>query len=356
MAAVTRLAAILTSAWQQRGVLAWLLAPLALLYALALEIRRHAYALGVLSARRIAAPVVVIGNLYIGGTGKTPLTIELVRALQRHGWTAGVVSRGYGGAAREACLVAGDDTAADVGDEPRLIAEATCAPVAVGVDRVRAAELLLRSAPACDVVIADDGLQHLALARDLEIAVLDERGLGNGWVLPAGPLREPARRLGTVDTIVLHGTAAAPTGAVHSFRMKSTLAPYAHRLGDRKQVVPLTELARRQQSGPLRITAAAGIGVPQRFFDMLMAVGLHIEALPLPDHYDYSDNPFATCTADLLLITEKDAVKCRRIDALRSDSRIWVVPLEASVDAELVAFVIDRLNRLREKPHGSPAA
>jgi tetraacyldisaccharide 4'-kinase len=351
----TRFAATLTSAWQRRGVIAWLLAPLALLYALALLIRRRVYALGVLRATRIAAPVLVIGNLYVGGTGKTPLAIELVRALKQRGWTPGVVSRGYGASTGEARIVSPAHTAADVGDEPLLIAGATGAPVAVGADRVLAAELLLRAAPTCDIVVSDDGLQHLALARDLELAVVDERGQGNGWVLPAGPLREPAGRLDSVDAIVLHGNAPAPPSA-RSFRMKSHLATQAYRLGDSHQLTPLAEFARRQQSGSPKIIAAAGIGVPRRFFEMLRATGLQIEDLPLPDHFDFRDDPFAMTDADVVLITEKDAVKCRLIDALRNDPRIWVVPLEASVEVELVDFIADRLNRLREKPHGSPAA
>ena len=145
----------------------------------------------------MGVPVVVVGNLYVGGTGKTPLAIELVRALQRRGWRPGVVSRGYGGTARSARLVDAEATATEVGDEPLLIARATQAPVAVGSRRVAAARQLLRAHSDCDVIVADDGLQHLRLARDVEIALVDERGLGNGWLLPAGPLREPASRLDT---------------------------------------------------------------------------------------------------------------------------------------------------------------
>jgi tetraacyldisaccharide 4'-kinase len=351
-----RLALLLTSAWRRRGPLAWLLSPLALLYAAVTALRRRTYASGLFQSTRVAAPVVVIGNLYVGGTGKTPLTIEIVRALIQRGFTPGVVSRGYGGTGSDARLVTSADSANDVGDEPLLIAAATGVPVAVGALRARAATLLLANHPSCDVVIADDGLQHLALGRDVEIALIDERMLGNGWVLPAGPLRESPGRLAEVDAIVLHGAARSPVSGVPCFSMQSGLADHAYRLGDRLQSVALAELVQRQQATRISITAAAGIGVPQRFFDMLSAAGLRIEPLPLPDHFDYRDNPFADRHADLLLVTEKDAVKCRLADALRKDQRIWVVPLKARVDPKLIDLLVARLNLLRKNPNGSPAA
>jgi tetraacyldisaccharide 4'-kinase len=356
LTASARLASLLASAWRRRGPLAWLLSPLALLYAAVTALRRRAYASGFFQSTRAAAPVVVIGNLYVGGTGKTPLTIELVRALIQRGFKPGVVSRGYGGTGSGARLVTSADSAADVGDEPLLIAAATGVPVAVGALRARAATLLLANHPSCDVVIADDGLQHLALRRDVEIALIDERMLGNGWVLPAGPLREPPGRLDKVDAIVLHGAAHSPVSGVPCFSMHTGLADHAYRLGDRSQSVALDELVQRQQTTRISITAAAGIGVPQRFFDMLSAAGLRIEPLPLPDHFDYRDNPFAGRHADLLLITEKDAVKCRRADTLRNDQRIWVMPLQARVDTKLVDLLVARLNLLRKNPNGSPAA
>jgi tetraacyldisaccharide 4'-kinase len=356
VSADARLDSAVSSAWQRRGLLAWLLAPIALIYAAALAVRRAAYASGVLRSARVAVPVIVVGNVYVGGTGKTPLTIELVRALRTRGWTPGVVSRGYGGTAIAPRIVSSQDTAAEVGDEPLLIASATAAPVAVAASRARAAQALLAADPACDVIVADDGLQHLHLARDVEIALLDERGLGNGWVLPAGPLREPASRLGRVDAIVLHRAEHAPVESVPCFAMRSGLADEIHRLGDRAHTMPLAELIRRQHGSSLTITAAAGIGVPQRFFDMLRTAGLAIEPLPLPDHFDYRNNPFVQCRTHLLLITEKDAVKCERVDALRKDPRIWVVPLVATIDAALVDLVITALNRLRKGPHGPPAA
>jgi tetraacyldisaccharide 4'-kinase len=347
--------AAVTSAWQRRGLLAWLLIPFALLYAALLLLRRAAHTAGLLRADHVGVPVVVVGNLYVGGTGKTPLAIELVRGLQRRGWRPGVVSRGYGGTARSARLVDAEATATEVGDEPLLIALATQVPVAVGSDRVAAVRELLRAHSDCDVIVADDGLQHLRLARDAEIALVDERGLGNGWLLPAGPLREPASRLERVDAVVLRGTPTV-TWTTPSFEMLTRLADEAHRLGDRSHTMPLAELARRQAAGSLRMTAAAGIGVPERFFVMLRAAGLDFEPLPLPDHYDFRDNPFARLRSHLVLITEKDAVKCERIEPLRRDPRIWVVPLAATIEERLIDLVVARLTPHRKTANGPSTA
>lgn len=347
--------AAVTSAWQRRGLLAWLLSPFALLYAALLLLRRAAYTAGLLRAEHVGVPVVVVGNLYVGGTGKTPLTVELVRALQRRGWRPGVVSRGYSGTARSARLVDAEATATEVGDEPLLIARATQVPVAVGSDRVAAVRELLRAHPDCDVIVADDGLQHLRLARDAEIALVDERGLGNGWLLPAGPLREPASRLERLDAVVLRG-APTVTWTTPSFAMLTRLADEAHRLGDRSHTMPLAELAQRQAAGSLRMTAAAGIGVPERFFVMLRAAGLDFEPLPLPDHYDFRDNPFARLRSHLVLITEKDAVKCERIEPLRKDPRIWVVPLAATIEERLIDLVVARLTPHRKTANGPSTA
>jgi len=353
----------MSAAWRRRGLLAWLLAPFALLYAGVLALRRAAYATGLARSTRLPVPVVVIGNLYVGGTGKTPLAIELVRALRERGRRPGVVSRGYGRAAADVRLVAADDDAAAVGDEPLLIAQATAAPVAVGADRVQAAQRLLAAHPDCDVVVADDGLQHLRLARDVQIAVVDERGLGNGWVLPAGPLREPAAALARVDAVVLHGAAPADvavlarSSAPPQFPMRSRLAPQLQSLAQPGSTLALAELAQRQQrDASISLLAAAGIGVPQRFFAMLRAAGLRCEELPLPDHYGFHNDPFAGSTASFILITAKDAVKCRRNDALRGDARIWIAPLVADVDAGLADLVAARLTTLGKTSHGpSPA-
>ncbi|HTN48394.1 MAG TPA: tetraacyldisaccharide 4'-kinase [Burkholderiaceae bacterium] len=359
MAGRASLEAALSAAWQRRGALAWLLLPVALLFRVALAVRRAAYSAGILQSLRPTVPVIVIGNLYVGGTGKTPLTIALVRALQQRGWRPGVVSRGYGAETGPAPrIVSVDDPPAEVGDEPLLIARATGAAVCVAARRAAAATALLAAEPACNVIVADDALQHLALARDVEIAVVDDRGLGNGWLLPAGPLREPAGRLARADAVVAHNTDCGAIGLPQTscHAMRTHLAAEAYALADRDRTLALDELARRQRAGGLRIAAAAGIGVPDRFFAMLTAAGLAIEPIPLPDHHAYADGVPAGRSVDFVLVTEKDAVKCERISALRQDPRLWVVPLLARIDETLIDLVAARLNRLSKAPHGPPPA
>ncbi len=351
----------LTKAWQRRGVFAWLLAPASLLYYALYLCRGALYALRIRQPTRLVVPVVVVGNLYLGGTGKTPLTVELVRALTARGWRPGIVSRGYGARESAPRLVHPGDAARQVGDEPLLIVRATTAPVAIARRRVEAAHLLRVEHPECDVIIADDGLQHMQLGRDMEIALLNHRGLGNGWMLPAGPLREPPSRLGRVDAIALNGVSAeVPDLAVDtpSYRMRTHLAS-AFALHSPKLRIELSTLAAEQRSHGWRLTAAAGIGAPDRFFTMLRAAGLVIDELPLADHYDYSTNPFSDCAADRILITEKDAVKCADNSSLANDPRLWVVPLVTEVDPTLIDAVVARISTVRnarKNAHGpSPA-
>ncbi|MCX7901093.1 MAG: tetraacyldisaccharide 4'-kinase [Burkholderiaceae bacterium] len=335
------LEAWLLRAWQQRGLFARLLTPLAATHKLWWHFDRWRYRVGFAHAQRLPAPVVVVGNLTVGGTGKTPLVIEIVRALRARGWSPGIISRGYRARRREPRLVAGDGKAADDGDEPLLLARATEAPVAVGVDRLAAAHLLLRSHPATNVIVADDGLQHRQLARDVEIALVDEFGFGNGWMLPAGPLREPPQRLADVDAVVLRGQPAVRISSPF-FRLKTQLDD-AYALADPSQRIRLADLAAKQAQQGIRLLAAAGIGHPQRFFSMLREQGLAFEALALGDHYDFQRNPFAGRSFDYALVTEKDAVKCTALDGLASDARIYVVPLRTRIDAALFDLIEQRL-------------
>ena len=328
-----------------------------MLYAGVLALRRAGYAIGLVRVQRVGVPVIVIGNLYAGGTGKTPLTIELVKALQTRGWRPGVVSRGYGTSTRIARLVRAEATAEDSGDEPLLIARAGGVPVAVGRRRVDAAKCLLRAHPDCDLIVADDGLQHWQLGRDLEIALQDERGLGNGWLLPAGPLREPARRLARVDALVLRDAGRSPPAdGPPCFTLRTRLADTLRRLDDPAHTMPLADLVERQAARALTITAAAGIAVPDRFFALLRTAGLSFDPLPLPDHHDFRDGALTGLRTHLVLITEKDAVKCAGIEALRRDPRIWVAPLVAAVDEALFDLVEARLGPLRKASHGSSTA
>jgi tetraacyldisaccharide 4'-kinase len=338
-----------TRAWLRRGPLALALWPLSLLFRLLAALRVLLFRAGVLKSERLPVPVVVVGNIFIGGTGKTPLTIWLVEQLRAAGMRPGVISRGHGGAGD------GDDSggprevlpnasARDVGDEPLLIARRTGCPVAVGRRRVDAGRHLLERHPEVDVLVTDDGLQHYALQRDVELVLFDGRGVGNGWTLPAGPLREPPSRrrdFTVVNTPELTPALASAVGG-RPYRMQLA-GDYAEQLRDPQQRLPLAMLANK------RIVAAAGIGNPGRFFAMLKQAGLAIHELPLPDHHDFIDDPFRGLDADLILITEKDAVKCRQLEHLNNDPRLWVVPVSAQIDPALAFQIV-------EKCRGRPTA
>lgn len=280
-------------------------------------------------------PVIVVGNIFVGGTGKTPFTIWLVDALRRAGYVPGVISRGYGATDGVPRAVAADSSALEVGDEPLLIAARTQCPVMVGRKRVAAAQALLAAHPEVNVIVSDDGLQHYSLGRNVEIVLFDGRGGGNGWMLPAGPLREPMGR--QRDFTVLNG-ARRPAGIAEDAIHMSLVGEVAQRLADRSQHVRLTAMP-----ASAKIVAAAGIGNPSRFFSMLRDSGLRFDEMPLPDHFDYRVNPFADLAADFILITEKDAVKCDRIERLKSDPRLWVVPVTARIDDALAERILEKL-------------
>jgi tetraacyldisaccharide 4'-kinase len=336
--------------WYRRGPLAWLLWPVSWIFLAGVCIRRLMYQLRLLGSVHPGIPVIVVGNLYVGGTGKTPLTIEIVRALAARGYRPGVISRGHLGSATESRLVTRSDDPAVCGDEPLLIARSTDAPVAIGRRRIDAARLLRMRHPDCDCIVCDDGLQHWALRRDVEIALIDERRLGNGWMLPAGPLRDPASRLSSVDAIVIHGNGQLDRdiGPPPRFAMRTRLGT-AWRLTDAAHRVDLATIAADQRERSLTIVAAAGIGVPDRFFAMLREYTLNIEEMPLPDHFDFRVDPFASVRADRILITEKDAVKCASRPALALDSRIWVVPLVAAIDPALIETTLTSLGHATEE-------
>jgi tetraacyldisaccharide 4'-kinase len=349
----SRLEARLTRAWQTRGPLACALWPLSLLFRALSALRALLYRRGLLASTRLPVPVIVVGNIFIGGTGKTPLTIWLVQALRDAGLHPGVISRGHGsaghgadrGATHAPRPVTPDSTPQQVGDEPLLIAQRSGCPVVVGRDRAAAGRALLAAHPEVNVLITDDGLQHYALQRDVEIVLFDGRGTGNGWLLPAGPLREPAWRrrdftvINAADAPAALRTAVAPHGAAGAPLFQMVLGgEHAERLSRRSERMPLTLLA---ATAP-RIVAAAGIGNPARFFALLTAAGLRFTELPLPDHHDFLDQPFAGLNADIILITEKDAVKCAQIENLKDDPRLWVVPVTARIDAALAKQIVEK--------------
>lgn len=318
---------LLARQWQHGGWLSTLLLPLSALTAWAVARKRAAYLSGAKPSYRAPVPVVVVGNVYVGGTGKTPMVIATVEGLRARGYTPGVVSRGYGvKIGPDARVGAGALEAARFGDEPALIARATAAPISVHPKRALAAQALLKAHPEVDVIVSDDGLQHLALARDIEIVVQDARGVGNGRLLPAGPLREPASRLQDVDVVVTNiGTAdgrPANTGNGRPRQVRMWLEP-----GDTRQIETGATRPLSAYAGQPRIAAAAGIGNPERFFTTLRVAGITLDAtLPLPDHHDYAESPFQTLAADTILVTSKDAIKC----AALHDARLWEVPVEAA--------------------------
>jgi tetraacyldisaccharide 4'-kinase len=273
-------------------------------------------------------PVIVVGNLFVGGTGKTPVVIALARALQARGWQPGVISRGYGVKPDARPLTGhGALDASRFGDEPALIAAATGVPVSVHPHRAQALERLEKTYPQVDVIISDDGLQHLALGRDLEIVVQDSRGIGNGRLLPAGPLREPASRLETVDFIItnLERDAPAPRLPVVLPGRTTTMTLQPVRLENLSTGQVLSWATWHRQHTDAPCSAVAGIGNPQRFFSMLQDHGVMLSrTIHLPDHYDFRQSPFEQLDEPQVLITAKDAVKCQAW----ANPRIWVVHVE----------------------------
>ena len=340
---------LLQRTWQGSGALTLLLLPLAGAFYLMVQLRRWLYRLGLLRSQRLAVPVVVIGNITAGGSGKTPLCLWLAQQLAQRGWRPGIVSRGHGGglAPGQVREVMPDGDAREVGDEPVLLRRRSGLPVFVGRDRVAAARALLAAHPGCNLLISDDGLQHYRLARDVEIAVLDPRGLMNGWPLPAGPLREPAARLGSVDALVLNGPAVASAGAVAVFQMRLAGSTF----------FSLAEPERTCEAANLphgRLAALAGTGVPQRFFDHLASLGLAFSAHAFPDHHRYAAADLAAIDGEALLMTEKDAVKCAGLTA----RPVWVLPVSAQLGpaAAGIDLATHVENRIRERLDGCPPA
>lgn len=329
--------------WAHRGPVAWLLSPLALAFMVVSRSRQRRTV-----SNHLSVPVVVVGNIYVGGTGKTPVTIALVRELQARGWRPGIISRGFGRKDSGVQLVAEDSTAADVGDEPLLIHRETNVPVAVGRERYLAGTALLKAHPEINLIVSDDGLQHQALARDVEIAVVGARGLGNGWVLPAGPLREPPSRLDSVDAIVLNTANEAVVESRTPRFAASSCFGLCTQLATGK-TARIDELSARIHDENLKPLAAAGIAAPGRFFAMVRAHDIACDELELGDHFDFSTNPFADRDDDIIFITGKDAVKCSADPVLSKDERIWIIGLEVKLDSYLIDLIDRRAREAARK-------
>lgn len=312
--------------WYQRGKAYWLLLPLAWLYGVITALRRLLYRLGLKQQYRLSAPVIIVGNISIGGTGKTPFTLMLCHELQQQGWQPGIISRGYGANIRVPTRVHANAAAADVGDEPLLLAQRSGCPVVVCPDRVAAAKFLLQHTN-CNIIISDDGLQHYRLARDVEIVLIDgSRGLGNGQLLPAGPLREGRWRLQQADLVVANSQAFSLADGVMHLRFTAA-----------KSLLDNSTLA------PGAVTLVAGIGNPMRFERSATAAGFHItDTRFFADHHHFTATDLADISGPVLM-TEKDAVKCRAF--ARAD---WYsLSVDAVLDNQLSTKLHTILTHLR---------
>jgi len=333
--------------WYRITLLHLILFPVSLLFRLLVALRRALYRSGILPSYPLPVPVIVVGNISVGGTGKTPLTLALAQQLGDRGWHPLIVSRGYGGAAQQPQHVNANSAAQQVGDEPLLMARRNLCPVWIGKDRAAAARAALQAHPQCDVVLCDDGLQHYRLRRDAEIAVIDgARGFGNGFMFPAGPLREPVARLRTVDAVVVNnGETSTPDLFRHQKKGAMNLAPtvgqYAMRLsGDIfHNLLDPGKAVAADYFHALNNHAVAGIGHPQRFFSHLQTLGMAFTPHAFPDHhpYDAADLTFTGC--DAILLTEKDAVKCVAF----ADARYWVLRVDAQLDPALIDHILRKI-------------
>jgi tetraacyldisaccharide 4'-kinase len=318
------------NAWRRKDAFFYIiLVPLSWLFALITALRRKLYQFGILKSTALPVPVIIIGNINVGGSGKTPAVIWLANQLKQQGYKPAVISRGYGGNATQATSVTPASLPSIVGDEPVLIASRCGCPVWVGANRVDAATELLKARPDCNLIISDDGLQHYRLKRDFEIAVVDaETGKNNARLLPAGPLREPLSRLDKVDAIVCNGE-------------KTNYAAYQMQLVGEK-FYNLTDANLTASSADFKhkkVTALAGIGKPERFFEHLRKLGLTFASMSFADHYAFTAQDLAKIDCDAIIMTEKDAVKCKSF----ARQNCWVLPVEASIDEALMPLILNKL-------------
>lgn len=313
--------------WQQQSPLLLLLWPISVLFGALSRARRGLYRWGLLPSYHPGVPVVVVGNISVGGSGKTPLVVWICERLSAQGYSPGIISRGYGGQSKQwPQVVTADSDAALVGDETVLLARRTGCPLVAAPDRVAAA-MQLQQQFDVDCIISDDGMQHYRLQRDIEIAVIDgERRLGNGMLLPAGPLREAPRRLQEVDWVISNGKALAG-----EIPMSLVATEMVHLVTGERQ--SLSDWQGRQ------CHAVAGIGHPQRFFVMLQSLGLDPIPHPFPDHHPYTPKELAFADRLPIVMTEKDAVKCTPF----ANERIWYIPVTAQLpkvlDCELTQLI-----------------
>nr|WP_036275566.1 tetraacyldisaccharide 4'-kinase [Methylomonas sp. 11b] len=322
-------------AWyKEMYISAWLM-PWSMLYVDAIRLRRFLYRMGILKKTRLPVPVIIVGNITVGGTGKTPLVIWMVEFLKQNGYKPGVISRGYAGAGSTSPqAVTAESDPAQVGDEAVLLAKRCACPIVVGAERVAAGRQLL-STNACDVLISDDGLQHYALERDIEIVVIDgQRRFGNGYCLPVGPLREPQERVKHVDLVVVNGPDELLEGELPM-----------HCKGQQLINLQTGEVKALSDFKGMACHALAAIGNPARFFAQLAAAGLNCQTHALPDHHPFTAEDLQFKEPRPVLMTEKDAVKCARF----ATDQYWYLPIDAELPE---AFSQQLLKLLKDKAHG----
>lgn len=347
---LTGLSERIERSWRTGGPLQWALRPLGALHAGLVAGRRWLYRTGWLNSLAAPVPVIVVGNRLVGGAGKTPTALALVDRLRQAGWHPGIVSRGHGSDRADPRPVLAQSHARDVGDEPLLMQRRSGVPVWVGHDRVAAARGLCAAHPEVDLLVCDDGLQHLRLRRDLEVIVFDERGAGNGWLLPAGPLREPIDTPSDVPQHVLYNARQPSTalpGACADRRLSGLLSLEDWWSGRTDRDDALAALRLAQSTEALVLHASAGIGQPERFFDGLRALGLRIEPIALPDHHDHATLPWPAEVRQVV-VTEKDAVKLlpSRLHLERPDLRVWVAPLAYTLPEPFVMALLQDLDKV----------
>ncbi len=316
-------------AWQHKSVFFYLvLVPISYLFTAIVALRYLAYKAGLLSSVSLPVPVIVVGNINMGGSGKTPVVIWLVEQLKKQGYTPGVISRGYGVNHLQPTAVNQTSLASQVGDEPLLIARRADCPVWVGKNRVAAGQALLKAHPACDVIISDDGLQHYRLQRSVEIVVVDHESVGHQYGLPAGPLREPRQRLTQVDVVINHSQQPIE----NAYEMQLSGQTF-YNLADSTKSVTADFFSKKQ------LKAIAGIGKPARFFKSLSELGLTVEGIGFEDHHQFTEQELDAIQCEALLMTEKDAVKCQPF----AKSHYWVLPIEAKIDDTLLPMLLSKL-------------
>ena len=321
--------------WKSFNALSLILLPMTLIFGLASYIRRQLFRRGLLKSTKIEVPVIVVGNITVGGTGKTPTVIAIANALKASGYIPGVISRGYRGDGQK-YEVTTRSVASKVGDEAILISTKTHCPLWVGPSRTENAQHLLAKYPNVNVIISDDGLQHYAIKRDIEIIVIDgSRKFGNGLLLPSGPLRESVKRIHECDFAVINGpeklNLPIPTSNME------LVGELFHNLSNVDRTCRASDLCGRE------IAAIAGIGNPERFFLHLESLGLNLKTHVFPDHHKYSISDITAIEQNVILMTEKDAVKCPIV----SGKECWILPVQARFNGDLISKILERLKTYR---------